>query len=327
MKKIISFVLAALLLVSAVPTALATNDYSQGTQVVYEATGNESYTITVPALLAPGGSGTVTLEGTWADNRIITVTAEPTVTLTNSIKAEDQKVLNVHFDGISEAGSNTASQTFTENVSVDPIEAALFGTWNGKFNYNVALTDRVTWYAYGDMLAPAIPTSDEYSDELASSGIHFPYYIAYEPLVVPSSETEYADDYVLVTYFFSEQAHYDPGLWNPSHQVYSTCPAFRVEDTEYDILAHGYVYVSSQEFFDLLAAEGMFPEGISWNKNKWIDVGYNVANRAAFAPMNYDIEPGDECWSNYDIITQGTFAENPGEIAFAKNEPVFIGYR
>ena len=137
MKKIISFVLAAVLLVSAVPTALAPNDYSQGTQVVYEATGSESYTITVPAQLAPGGSGTVTLSGTWADNRTVTITADPIVTLTNSIKAEDQKVLNVNFDGISEAGSNTTSQTFTKDISVDPIEAALFGTWSGKFDYNV----------------------------------------------------------------------------------------------------------------------------------------------------------------------------------------------
>ena len=144
MKKAISFVLAALMLVSAVPTALATNDYTQGTQVVYTATGSESYTITVPAQLAPGGNGTVTLQGTWADNRIITVTAEPTVTLTNSIKAEDQKVLNVHFDGISEAGSNIGSQTFTEGVSVDDITNALFGTWSGKFNYNVDVTDTFT---------------------------------------------------------------------------------------------------------------------------------------------------------------------------------------
>ena len=139
MKKIISFVLATLLLVSAVPTALATNDYSQGTQVVYEATGSESYTITVPAQLAPGGSGTVTLQGTWADNRIVTVTADQTVTLTNSIKAEDKKVLNVNFAGISEAGNNIDSQTFTEDVSVDDITNALFGTWSGKFNYNVEI--------------------------------------------------------------------------------------------------------------------------------------------------------------------------------------------
>ena len=140
MKKIISFVLAALLLVSAVPMAHATNDYTAGTKVEYTAANNEAYTITVPAQLAPGGSGTVTLQGTWADNRIITVTAEPTVTLTNSIKAEDQKVLNVNFDGISEAGSNTSKQTFTEPVSVEGISNALFGTWSGKFNYNVDST-------------------------------------------------------------------------------------------------------------------------------------------------------------------------------------------
>ena len=137
MKKAISFILAALMLVSAVPISLATNDYSAGTKVEYVASGSESYTITVPALLAPGGSGTVTLSGTWADNRIVTVTADPTVTLKNSIKETDTKTLNVNFNGISEAGSNTGSQTFTEGISVDSIANALFGTWSGKFNYNV----------------------------------------------------------------------------------------------------------------------------------------------------------------------------------------------
>ena len=143
MKKAISFVLAALMLVSAVPTAMATNDYTQGTQVVYQSSGSEAYTITVPALLSPGESGTVTLSGTWAENRIVTVTADPTVTLKNSIKETDTKTLNVNFDGISEAGSNTGSQTFTESVSVDNITNALFGTWSGKFNYNVEMTNVV----------------------------------------------------------------------------------------------------------------------------------------------------------------------------------------
>ena len=141
MKRILSFLLAILLLISVIPTALATNDYTQGTQVVYQSSGSESYTITVPALLAPGSSGTVTLSGTWAENRTVNVTADPTVTLTNSIKSTDQKVLNVTFAGISELGSNTSSQTFAEPVSVDNITNALFGTWNGKFNYNVEITD------------------------------------------------------------------------------------------------------------------------------------------------------------------------------------------
>lgn len=146
MKRILSLALAAVMAISAVPMAYATdtNDHSQGTQVVFEATATEAYTITVPALLAPGGSGTVTLAGTWADNRIVTVTADPTVTLTNSIKADDTKTLAVNFDGISEAGSNTAAQTFTQAVSVNGITDALFGTWSGKFNYNVEISNTVT---------------------------------------------------------------------------------------------------------------------------------------------------------------------------------------
>lgn len=142
MKRIFSLMLAVLLLVSAVPTAMATTNYTNGTQVVYESTGSESYTITVPAQLVPGGSGTVTLSGTWADNRVVTVTADPTVTLKNSIKETDTKTLNVNFEGgISEAGSNTTSQTFTKDISVDGITDALFGTWSGKFNYNVDVKD------------------------------------------------------------------------------------------------------------------------------------------------------------------------------------------
>lgn len=117
-----------------------TNDHTAGTLVVFEATNNESYTITVPAKLNPGQSGIVTLAGRWPSNKTISVTAEPTVTLTNSILASDQKVLDITFIGISKAGNDTTAQTFTESVSVEGIENALFGTWNGKFNYNVSVS-------------------------------------------------------------------------------------------------------------------------------------------------------------------------------------------
>lgn len=137
MNKFLSFMLAAVMLVSAVPAVYATNDYQAGTQVEYVAANNESYTITVPAKLNPGQSGTVTLDGYWPSNKTVTVTAEPTVTLTNSILDSDQKVLDIMFLGISKTGNDTAVQTFTESVSVEGIENALFGTWSGKFNYNV----------------------------------------------------------------------------------------------------------------------------------------------------------------------------------------------
>ena len=140
MKKILSLTLAALLLVSMIPTAMAAeNNWQGGTKVEYTAATNEQYTVTVPATLAPGGSGDVVASGTWGSNRKLTVTADDDVTLTNSINAADQKVLDVTFAGIEKAGDNTATVTATEAVSVANIENALFGTWSGKFNYNVEM--------------------------------------------------------------------------------------------------------------------------------------------------------------------------------------------
>ena len=120
---------------------------SQSTRVEYDAQADnnndgqpdnvENYTLTVPALLRPGQKGNVTLTGQWASNRTITVTADSTVTLTNSIYALDKKVIDVYFDGISQAGNNTKPQTYIEEVSVGSVSNALFGTWRGTFYYNV----------------------------------------------------------------------------------------------------------------------------------------------------------------------------------------------
>ena len=141
MRRILSFILIVSMCLSSIPTSYAMlneNDYRAGTKVEYTATNEESYTITVPAKLSPGQSGTVKLEGSWPQNRVLTVTADKTVTLTNSINTSDTKTLDVYFDGISEQGDNTRAQTFTQSVSVQTIKNALFGTWNGRFNYNVA---------------------------------------------------------------------------------------------------------------------------------------------------------------------------------------------
>ena len=151
MKKILSLLLVGIMVVSMVPTAFATTDYSNGTQVSYNAEADndgdgqpdhaEAYTVTVPAQLAPGASGNVVAQGTWASNRKLTVTADDDVTLTNSINAADQKVLTVTFPGIALKGSNTAAVTDTKSVSVADISAALFGEWTGHFEYNVVMAD------------------------------------------------------------------------------------------------------------------------------------------------------------------------------------------
>ena len=142
MKKILSLTLAAVMLLSLVPTAFAAeNNWQGGTKVEYTATANEQYTVTVPATLAPGGSGDVVASGTWGSNRKLTVTADDDVTLTNSINAADQKVLDVTFAGIELTGSNTESVSDTKQVAVANITDAIFGTWSGTFNYNVAMSD------------------------------------------------------------------------------------------------------------------------------------------------------------------------------------------
>lgn len=168
MRKMIPVTMAALMALSTIPVAFATNDYTQGTQVEYTATQNEEYLITVPAKLTPGASGTVKLEGAWPDNKIIIVTADANVTLTNSLKENDKKVLNINFAGIEEAGDNTQRLTFTESVSVDDISGALFGVWDGKFNYNVS-TRKVG--------APVIPEGGQYTKAdgtVLSPGDEFP---------------------------------------------------------------------------------------------------------------------------------------------------------
>ena len=143
MKKIISSALVGVMALSMIPTALATTDYSNGTQVIYNATASEQYTVTVPAQLAPGGSGDVVAQGTWGSDRKLVVTADETVTLANNINANDTKTLDIGFAGIELAGSNTAAVSATEAVGVADIENALFGTWSGTFYYDVEMVDAV----------------------------------------------------------------------------------------------------------------------------------------------------------------------------------------
>lgn len=115
------------------------------TAVSYDGQGKEAYTVTVPASLTLGttsiGSiGVVKVEGTWASNRKLCVSAPSTVTLTNSIDG-GTKVLDVMFQGIAKIGDNTAPISVTGNILVNKITNALFGTWTGTITYTVSMID------------------------------------------------------------------------------------------------------------------------------------------------------------------------------------------
>ena len=143
MKKIFSLALAVIMLVSAVPMVYAaeTTDAGNGTDVTYtNAEAREAYTVTVPATLAPGGSGDVVASGTWGSNRKLMVKADQSVELINSINESETRNLDVTFPGIALRGNNTAAVTDTKAVSVAGIDNILFGTWEGTFFYNVYMT-------------------------------------------------------------------------------------------------------------------------------------------------------------------------------------------
>lgn len=118
---------------------------SNGTQVSYDADDkdgdgqldNLEYTITVPAKLAPGGSGTVTLQGMWPSDATIKVAADRKVVLKNTLNENKTKILDVLFTPMEHLGDDEVRKTYKETVSVSDIENAIFSTWNGIFYYDV----------------------------------------------------------------------------------------------------------------------------------------------------------------------------------------------
>ena len=51
----------------------------------------------------------------------------------------NQKILDVDFDEILSNGSDTFEMNISSEISVEDIDNALFGTWSGVINYEVAI--------------------------------------------------------------------------------------------------------------------------------------------------------------------------------------------
>ena len=141
MKKILSLTLAALMVVSMIPTAFAAEneaDYTAGTQITLNGSGTEQYTVTVPAKMIPGDTGTVKAEGTWAADKFLNVTCPTSVTLTYGAQTMDVAITDGRFSLL---GNSVDPVSKEVEIAVEDA-SRLFGTWTGVLEYKVELAHR-----------------------------------------------------------------------------------------------------------------------------------------------------------------------------------------
>lgn len=159
MKKVLCLILAMVMCFGI--CAQAANETSSSTQVEYigsrepsggggggeggeggdsSETVGEYYEITVPALMNPGETDEVFVEGFWAANRKLTVTADNKVTMTNA-KDGSTRDLTVTFDGISETGSNTTENSVSSEISIQDMNDVIFGSWTGTITYAISVSN------------------------------------------------------------------------------------------------------------------------------------------------------------------------------------------
>ena len=162
MRKLIGLLLVMAVMCSLCTVTFATTSWENGTDVSYlgdKTTIDDNgtpddpsddteiydtpYTVTVPKLMAPGGTGDVVATGSFPSTQTLVVDCDDTVLMNHTlagVDSDDDKTLDVTFTGISLAGNNEEQVTMTKTVSVADITDALFGQWHGHFDYDVDLT-------------------------------------------------------------------------------------------------------------------------------------------------------------------------------------------
>ena len=122
------------------PTCNRNGNWGAGTKVSYTGTGTENWTVTVPATMTAGSSANVVVNGTWASNRKLVVSAADKVTMTNREDGATHD-LDVTFSDIALVGSNTAAVSKTESIAIQSMSDIMFGVWEGTFAYSANMVD------------------------------------------------------------------------------------------------------------------------------------------------------------------------------------------
>ncbi len=146
MKKFLTILLTLCMVATIGVTAFA--EENQTTDITYNASENggvdaATWTVTVPATLTAGKSGTIKVEGSWAPSDILSVTADKNVNMyLDGDENADYAVVPVIYNAISLAGSYTGAVSAAETVTVDPdntMSAIKFGKWEGVLTFYISL--------------------------------------------------------------------------------------------------------------------------------------------------------------------------------------------
>ena len=99
---------------------------------------DNSYTVTVPASLECGQSGTVKVDGVW--DGVLTVSCPDSLTLTNNLDGGTQDV-NISLDVLS--GANVGDdKSISSTVNIGEA-SGLFGEWSGSLVYSVDVEEYI----------------------------------------------------------------------------------------------------------------------------------------------------------------------------------------
>ena len=186
------------------------------TTVRYSSPASSYYELSVPLVMAPGETATVSAMGTWDSQTVLEVTADKTVTLT--CEDDNNEIdLEVYFNGIFEPGNDSNETEVSAQISVEVIDKSVIGTWEGNFTYTVSLTENTSFEKYHSGIIPEGGTYYVSATEdggLAYVGDYSSALAVYQAGDAFPDEVNIGDVYVYGDYEYRYQCGYDGSWYN-----------------------------------------------------------------------------------------------------------------
>ena len=231
-KKLCSILMAVILTLSM--PLFSYTSFAESTTVRYTSTPDLYYELNVPAVMAPGDYATITVTGRWESSKQISVTADESVMLANDTD-DGEITLQVYFEGIFEAGSDSSQVSASKELHVEEIGDVPFGTWEGTFEYAVDFTEISTTERHSGV----IPVGGTYY--VKATGVDYTtflgdYSLAEETLVAGDKFPDKINDgdaYVYGEYEYRYNSGFDIGWFNYNCDGWGVC-VLDTEKTSYE---------------------------------------------------------------------------------------------